>query len=117
MPPSKAANWPPHHYQPSPTAFQEPDVADDKLDNDLEQMTGSRGLGKQVKENLRRLADAAAGPELAEMARDVLDGRADLRTLGQSSGYATHLIAAIGRYQQWQASLSAHERDQLIADA
>jgi hypothetical protein len=87
------------------------------LDRDLEQMSGSPALANQVKESLHRLADGTAGPKLAEMARDVLDGRTDLRTVARSSVYADNLTDAIGQFQRWQAQLTPDEREQFLNQA
>ncbi len=89
---------------------------DEQLQRDLEQMSGSPVLAKQIKESLRRLSDGIAGTELAEMARDLLGGRTDLRTVAQSSVYAGQITEAIARFRRWQAELTPEERDRLIAD-
>lgn len=91
--------------------------AHEALDRDLAQMSGSPALAKQVKEDLRRLADGAAGPKLAEMARDVLDGRIDLRAVARGSVYADNLTEAIGQYRRWQAQLTPDEREQFLSQA
>jgi hypothetical protein len=100
----------------APETPEEPG-ASEALDRDLEQMSGSPALAKQVKESLRRLADGAAGPKLAEMARDVLDGRTDLRTVARSSVYADNLTEAIGQFQRWQAQLTPEERERFLGQA
>ncbi len=92
-------------------------MSDESLDRDLEQMSGSPALAKQLKESLRRLTDGAAGPKLAEMARDVLVGRTDLRMVARSSVYADNLTEAIGRFQRWQAELTPEEREQFLSEA
>lgn len=74
-------------------------------------------MARAVKSALQRVSGGSAGPELAEMARDVLDGRIDLRAIGQSSAYSPHLTEAIGSYQQWQAALSPEERETWLAEA
>lgn len=91
-------------------------MTDEQLQRDLEQMSGSPAIAKQIKESLRRLTNGAAGPELAEMARDVLDGRTDLRSVARSSVYAGHFTDAIGRFQRWHADLTPDERNQLVVD-
>lgn len=84
----------------------------DPLDRDLEDMSGSPALARGLKEDLRRLRDGAAGPELAEMARDVLDGNIELRTAARSSFYADQLTEAVGRYQSWKEQRTSDELDQ-----
>jgi hypothetical protein len=48
-------------------------VDEEPLQRELEQMSGSPVFAKKIKESLQRLAGGAAGPELAEMAREVLN--------------------------------------------
>lgn len=89
----------------------------DPVDSDLEQMSGSRTLAEHFKEALQHLADGVAGPTLAEMARDILAGRIDLRTVARSQAYADDLTDAIHRFQQWQERLTPDEREQLLDTA
>ncbi len=89
---------------------------EDHLNRQLDEMSGDPAVAKHLKDSLRRLSDGAAGPALAEMAKDVLAGRTDLRTVGSSSAYASHMSEAIGRFQQWQEQLTPEERDQLLED-
>jgi hypothetical protein len=88
----------------------------DQLQDDLERMSGNRALAKQLTESLRQLAGGAAGTELAEMARDVLAGRTDLRTIANTSVYADQMAEAIGRFRHWYDELTTEERDQLTND-
>ena len=92
-------------------------MSDDRLNQELEQMAGSPTVARAVKDALRRLSNGAAGPDLAEMARDVLEGRADLRTVGQSSAYSGPMTDAIGKFQDWQDELTLDKREAFIADA
>jgi hypothetical protein len=91
-------------------------MTNEELDRELERMAGSPTMAKAIKGALERLSGGSAGSDLAEMARDVLAGRTDLRTVGQSSGYSTQLTEAIGAYQQWEAELSPEEREELQAE-
>src|SRR5439155_10802627 len=87
---SRVGTCPESRCRRSPTASPGRDMADEALDRDLDQMTGSPALVKQIKQikqSLHRLADGAGGPRLAEVARDVLDGRMALRDLGKSAAY------------------------------
>jgi hypothetical protein len=91
-------------------------VTGDPLDRDLEQMAGSPALAKAVKENLVRLSKGAGGPDLAEMARELLEGRTDLRAIARSSAYAEQISAATGKFQKWYGELTPEERERFIAD-
>jgi hypothetical protein len=91
-------------------------MTDSPLDRDLEQVAGSPALAKSVKESLMRLRKGAGGPELAEMADDLLEGRTDLRTVGRSSAYADQISAATVKFRQWYSELTPEERDRLIAE-
>lgn len=100
------------------TASPNQDPADSEaIDRELEDLSGSPSLARELKENLRRLRDGSAGPELAEMARDVLKGDVDLRSVARSSVYADQFIEAIRRYQRWHDQLTPEEREQLLSDA
>ncbi|WP_148307914.1 hypothetical protein [Actinoplanes friuliensis] len=92
-------------------------MSDDRLNLQLEQMAGSPAVARAIKDALNRLRGGAAGPDLAEMARDVLDGHSDLRTVGQSSAYSTPMTEAIGKFQDWQEELTPEEREAFISDA
>jgi len=92
-------------------------VADDAVDGELERVAGNRKTAAEVKRALERLREGAAGPDLAEMARDVLDGRISLRDVARSSAYAVPLADAMDGFARWQAELSDEERAQLLADA
>jgi hypothetical protein len=91
-------------------------MQDDQLQRDLEQMSGSPAIAKQLKESLGLLARGGAGPELAEMAQELLEGRTDLRTVAASSAYSDHLTKAVDRYDEWQAQLTPEERDRAAAE-
>ena len=73
-------------------------------------------LARELKETLPSLRDGAAGPELAEMAREVLNGDVDIRNVARSSVYADQLTRAIGLYQRWHEQLTPQEREQLLTD-
>nr|WP_296076098.1 hypothetical protein [uncultured Actinoplanes sp.] len=85
-------------------------MADHELDGELERIAGNRKTAAQVRRALERLREGAAGPDLAEMARDVLDGRISLRDVARSSAYAVPLADAMHRFTRWQAGLSDEER-------
>ena len=74
-------------------------MSDERLNSELEQMAGNPKLARAIKDALNKLGKGAGGADLAEMARDVLDGRIDLRTVGQSSAYSHQMTEAIGQFQ------------------
>jgi hypothetical protein len=92
-------------------------VSDVELLANLEEMGGSPAMARALKKNLDLLAGGAAGPELAEMAREVIEGRTDLRGMGASGVYAEQLTGAIHRFQRWHAELSPEEREQIVDGA
>jgi hypothetical protein len=92
-------------------------MSDERLNSELEQMGGNPRLARAIKDALNKLSKGAGGAALAEMARDVLDGRTDLRTVGQSAAYSEQMTRAIGQFQQWQADLTPEEREHFIAEA
>jgi hypothetical protein len=92
-------------------------MTDDNLNRELERMAGNPATARAIKSALDRLKNGTAGSDLAEMARDILDGRIQLRDVGQSSAYANPLTEAVGRFQQWQADLTDEERQQQLATA
>jgi hypothetical protein len=85
-------------------------VTDDPVERDLEDMAGDPKLAKSIRRSLEQLRNGSAGPDLAEMAKDVLDGRTDLRMVARSAAYANDITAGIGRYKSWEAQLSPEER-------
>ncbi len=87
------------------------------LDRELDRMAGSPTLAKAVKKQIMALRDGVAGPHLAEMARDLLDGRTGLRAIAQSDAYAEPLTDATANYQAWYESLGEDQRRELIANA
>jgi len=80
-------------------------------------MAGSPALARAAKKCLDQLSHGTAGPELAELARDVLAGRIGLRTATRSSAYAVPLTEAIDSFRRWDESLTRQERGQVIAEA
>ena len=74
------------------------------------------GLENAAMAILRRLAETAAVPELAELARDLLDGKVSLRSASTSSAYETSLVAAISQYRKWDAQLSPDERERVLTE-
>lgn len=79
-------------------------------------MAGSRQAAEEVKRNLIALRDGAAGPDLAEMARDVLDGRISFREVARSSAYAEPLMNAQEAFLRWQSQVEEEERARLVAE-
>ncbi|GAA5188209.1 hypothetical protein GCM10023322_38330 [Rugosimonospora acidiphila] len=92
-------------------------MTDNPLDRDLEEMIGTPQLADAVKRSLQRLKGGAAGPELAEMARELLSGGTDLRSVARTSAYADPISQGIQQYKRWEADLSPDERQRLMGDA
>jgi hypothetical protein len=89
---------------------------EDAVLGSLERMAGSRPLARAVKQSLERLTDGSAGPELAELARDVLAGRVELSSLRTSTVYADPLRQALTGFQHWYSHLSPADRDRFLAE-
>jgi hypothetical protein len=87
------------------------------IDDELLRMAGNPKAAEAVKESLRRLADGAAGPALAEMSSELLAGRTTLREIGQIQAYATQPGEGIAKFQQWQRDLTPERRSQLEQQA
>lgn len=91
--------------------------SDGALDDEFARMAGGRKLGQELRRNLERLRGGAAGPDLAEMARDILDGRITVREVARSNAYAVPLGEAMDRYRDALDKLSDEERQQQAAEA
>lgn len=85
-------------------------MTDDAVRRGLEDMAGDPKLAESIRRSLEQLRDRSAGPDLAELARDVLDGRTDLRAVARSAAYASAITDGIGSYRSWEARLSPEER-------
>lgn len=83
------------------------------VDRELEQMTSNPRVAEAMKTALNKLRQGVAGPEMAEMATEVLEGRTDLRTIGQSSVYAVQFTEAAEGFRRWHTELSPEERNRL----
>jgi hypothetical protein len=90
---------------------------DDALTRDLERILGSPELVKRAQESIGRLREGASGDHLAEMARDLLDGRTSIREIGQSSVYAAPLSEQFTKYNEWFNGLKPEERERLMSEA
>jgi hypothetical protein len=90
---------------------------ENRLDQELDRTAGSPALAKALKKQILALRDGVAGPQLAEMARDLLDGRIELRTIASSDAYAQPLTEATSRYQAWYENLDEDQRTNLAAEA
>ncbi|WP_220142294.1 hypothetical protein [Actinoplanes hulinensis] len=91
-------------------------MSDDPVDQELERMAGSREAAEEVKRTLVTLRDGGAGPELAEMARDVLEGRISFRDVARSSAYAEPLMKAQEALLRWRAQADEEEQARLVAE-
>ena len=89
---------------------------ENRLDHELDRMAGSPALAKALKKQIMALRDGVAGPELAEMARDLLDGRIGLRTIASSDAYRQSLTEATSNYQDWYENLDESQRTSLAAE-
>ena len=74
-------------------------------------------VARELKQGLVRLSKGAAGPELAEMAQEILEGRTDLRAVGRSSAYGEQFAEAVGRFQQWYTELTPDERKVFVEES
>jgi hypothetical protein len=92
-------------------------LADDPVDYELQQMAGSRKLAEELKKNLETLRDQGGNSPLAEMARDVLEGRMSLREVTRSSVFAVPLLEAMDRFQAYDEQLTDEERAKLLKEA
>jgi hypothetical protein len=88
-------------------------MSDDPIGQELAQMTGDPALTRALKNSLTRLRDGAGGPDLAEMARDLLDGRTSLREVTRSGVYTQALLNASAGARQELDKLSPEEIQQL----
>ncbi|GIE86570.1 hypothetical protein Are01nite_30500 [Actinoplanes regularis] len=91
------------------------DRGEEPIDRELEAMAGHARVAQAVKESLRRMKNGEAGPDMAEMARDLLDGRIRLRDLATTSVYSAPMIEGIERYRQWESELTPEQRKDLEA--
>jgi hypothetical protein len=90
---------------------------DDEVDRQLDEMTGDPAVTKHLRASLEKLRDGAGGPGLAEMAREVLQGRTTLREVARSSAYATEMAKVMADLREWNTGLTDRERERLAADA
>jgi hypothetical protein len=92
-------------------------VTDEAIDRQLGEMVSNPRVAAAIKDHLVRLSRGAGGPELAEMARDLLDGRTSLREVARSQAYAGQFTEATGRFQRWFSELTPEEREDLSRKA
>jgi hypothetical protein len=88
-------------------------MTSDPIDDELSRMVGNPKVAKAIKEGLERLGKGAGGPELQEMAEELLAGRTSLRTVGSSSAYAAQLSSAAAAFAKWRAGLSPEELQEM----
>ena len=84
------------------------------IDDELLRMAGNPNLALAVKAALERLSNGAAGEELAEMATELLAGRASLRDIGSSEAYAARIADGFAEFRKWQSALRPEEREELV---
>jgi hypothetical protein len=87
------------------------------IDDELLRMSGNPKVADAISAGLRQLSRGGAGPELAEMARDLLAGRISVGDIGRSSAYGPQLTEAFGKFQQWQNDLSPEDRERIERQA
>jgi hypothetical protein len=92
-------------------------LTDDPVDHELQQLAGNRQLAEELKTNLKQLRDHGGDSPLAAMARDVLEGRLNLREVARSSAFAIPLAEAMDRFHDYDSQLSQEERARLIEEA
>ncbi|GGQ56239.1 hypothetical protein [Couchioplanes azureus] len=88
-------------------------MTSDPIDDELHRMAGNPKVAKAIKEGWERLSKGAGGPDLQEMAQELLAGRTSLRTVGASSAYAAQLTSATEALTRWRAELSPEEREEM----
>jgi hypothetical protein len=92
-------------------------VSEDPIGQELTQMTGDPAVARAIKNSLTRLRDGASTPELAEMARDLLDGRTTLREVTRSGVYTRTLLDASTEARHEIDRLSPEEIQQLADES
>jgi flagellar biosynthesis component FlhA len=85
----------------------------EELERNIEVTVSSPKVARAVKDSLERLKNGAGGPELQEIARDLLEGRISLRDLTRTSVYSNVLMDQMQRHKEWQTDLTAEQREQL----
>ncbi|MCP3798902.1 hypothetical protein NLX83_06490 [Allokutzneria sp. A3M-2-11 16] len=81
----------------------------------LSGLTDDPALAKVLRQGLEQMATGAAGPELRDLATDVLSGRGDIRKLMMSSAYEEVVSARSADFMQWYGGLSEAEREEHAA--
>jgi hypothetical protein len=80
------------------------------LDDELRSIArGDAAKEQLLRDSLRRLAEGAAGPELREMAHEVMAGRVTLRQAMLSRVYSEALWPYAERLLRWREDLRAEE--------
>jgi hypothetical protein len=83
-------------------------------DPDLRDVGHDPGRTRMLRTSLRVLAEGEAGPELQEMARDVLSGRVSLREALMSSAYSGALRRQAEQGMRQLNAMPAEEREALL---
>jgi hypothetical protein len=87
------------------------DREEQPIDRELEAMAGCAVLVREVKAALARMKNGEAGPDMAEMARDLLEGRISLRDLATTSVYSGPMMEGVERYKLWESELTPEQRE------
>jgi hypothetical protein len=88
-------------------------MRDDAIDSEIGEMADNPRVARALKDALRQLRDGVAGPVMAEMARELLDGSIRLRAVARSSAYGRELTAGFNQFERWEAALDPEERIRL----
>lgn len=90
---------------------------DEAIEHELTDVLGDPSLVRATKSSLARLRDGVAGDDLAEMARDLLDGRISLRSVVRSGVYTESLLRASAGAAEWLDSMSPEEIERVADEA
>jgi hypothetical protein len=82
------------------------------LEHQVESVVRNPKIALAVKGSLERLKSGHGGPELQEIARDLLNGSITLRDLTRTSVYSGVFMEQFHRYKDWEASLTAEDREE-----
>jgi hypothetical protein len=85
-------------------------VSENPVDRDISSIVRDARIAEAVRDSLQRLRDGHAGPDMAEMARNLLEGRIRLRDIPRDPAYADGFLRGLDRYRQWEAGLDDEER-------
>ncbi|MEV4278346.1 hypothetical protein [Actinoplanes xinjiangensis] len=85
-------------------------MPENPVDRDISSMVRDARIAEAVRNSLQRLSEGHAGPDMAQMARDVLEGRIRLGDIARDPAYADGFLRGLDRYRRWEAGLDDEER-------